>query len=116
MGCISNNKILINTKSSNISYPFIETTTSPTVWVNLLMLTDVVAYVEVRTGAENRSRAVMKELALLGATLVTKLTNEVTHVIFKEGRKSTKERALKKGLHLVSVLWVDRLAMLVLSS
>ena len=27
--------------------------------------------------------------------------------IFKEGKKATKERALKKGIHLVSVLWVE---------
>ena len=27
--------------------------------------------------------------------------------IFKDGKKATKERALKKGIHLVSVLWVE---------
>ena len=27
--------------------------------------------------------------------------------IFKDGKKTTRERALKKGIHLVSVLWVE---------
>ena len=27
--------------------------------------------------------------------------------IFKDGKKTTRERALKKGMHLVSVLWVE---------
>lgn len=27
--------------------------------------------------------------------------------IFKDGKKATRERALKKGIHLVSVLWVE---------
>ena len=26
---------------------------------------------------------------------------------FKDGKKATRERALKKGIHLVSVLWVE---------
>lgn len=39
-----------------------------------------------------------------------RFTNDepVTHVIWKDGKKSTKDKALKRGLHLVSVLWVDR--------
>ncbi len=27
--------------------------------------------------------------------------------IFKDGKKTTREKALKKGIHLVSVLWVE---------
>lgn len=27
--------------------------------------------------------------------------------IFKDGKKTTRERALKKGIHVVSVLWVE---------
>ncbi|XP_013380533.1 microcephalin-like [Lingula anatina] len=71
------------------------------------VLKDVVAYVEVRTNSDNRSQAIGKELEALGATVVKKFTNEVTHVIFKDGKKSTRDRAKKKGLHLVTVLWVD---------
>jgi microcephalin len=43
----------------------------------------------------------------LGATVEPKLTNEVTHVIFKDGKKSTRDKAKKKGVHLVSVLWIE---------
>ncbi|XP_071807312.1 microcephalin-like isoform X2 [Asterias amurensis] len=73
------------------------------------VLKDVVAYVEVRTKTENRSNSVRKQLERLGATVVMRFTNDepVTHVIWKDGKKSTKDKALKRGLHLVSVLWVD---------
>lgn len=27
--------------------------------------------------------------------------------VFKDGKNSTKEKAIKKGVHLVSVLWID---------
>ncbi|XP_071496436.1 microcephalin-like [Diadema antillarum] len=71
------------------------------------VLKDVLAYVEVRTKAENRSKGVSKQLELLGAKVSTKFTNDVTHVIWKDGKKSTRDKATKKGINLVSVLWVD---------
>lgn len=74
----------------------------------LFFSTDVVAYVEVRSGNDNRSGCIVKELTQLGAEVVPKFTQEVTHVIFKDGKKSTLDKAKKKGVHLVSVLWVDR--------
>ena len=74
----------------------------------LRVFAGVVAYVEVRTKHDNHSTAVRQVLGKMGACIEDKLTNDVTHVIFKEGRKRTKERACKLGAHLVSVLWVDR--------
>ncbi|XP_011669005.2 microcephalin [Strongylocentrotus purpuratus] len=71
------------------------------------VLKDVVAYVEVRTKTENRSKGVSKQLELLGAKVEKKFTNDVTHVVWKDGKKSTRDRAVKKGIRLVSVLWVD---------
>ena len=68
----------------------------------------MVAYVEVRTTNDNRSAAVRRELQLLGASVVKKFTNDVTHVVFKEGSNRTKTKAQKTGVHFVSVLWVDR--------
>ena len=59
-----------------------------------------------RSKSENRSNAVSHELRQLGATVVNKLGPEVTHVIWKEGRPSTRDRARKRGAHVVSVLWV----------
>lgn len=83
----------------------------PTELSFILSIIDVVAYVEVRTNADNRSKGVMRELAQLGAVIAKKFTYDVTHVVFKDGKKSTRDRALKRGLHLVTVLWVDRYAL-----
>jgi hypothetical protein len=68
----------------------------------------VVAYVEVRSGNENRSRAVSRELLNLGAEIEHFFSDRVTHVVFKDGQKRTYDRAVKLGRHLVSVLWVER--------
>ena len=72
-----------------------------------LHLSDVVAFAEVRSGHDNRSESVRRELEQLGATVTRKFDNSVTHVIFKEGSKRTLTKAKKKGVHLVSVLWVE---------
>ncbi|XP_070556283.1 microcephalin-like isoform X2 [Ptychodera flava] len=74
---------------------------------NQLILRDVVAYVEVRSKAENRSKAVAKQLELLGAKVVPKFTDEVTHVVWRNGKACTRTKAMKKGVHLVSVLWIE---------
>ena len=80
--------------------------------INLLIIklvfSDVIAYVEVRSNNENRSRAIEKELCKLGAVVERKISNDTTHVVFKDGKKSTRDRASKRGIHLVNVLWVDR--------
>ena len=67
----------------------------------------MVAYVEVRSKNENRSSAVRHELQQLGAQVVDKLGPEVTHVIWKEGKPSTRDRAKKRNIPVVNVLWVD---------
>ena len=67
---------------------------------------DVTAYVDVRTQDENRSDGIRSQLASLGATVVATFTNQVTHVIYKDGYKATLQKANKTGVHLVSVLWV----------
>jgi len=66
----------------------------------------VVAYVDVRTECDNRSRAVESVLRQLGADVSLKLSKDVTHVVFKDGKKNTRDVALRRKLHLVSVLWV----------
>lgn len=73
------------------------------------LFTDVVAYVEVRSTNDNRSKAICRELVQLGAVVAKTFTDDVTHVVLKEGSKRTINKATKKGVHLVSVLWVDRL-------
>ncbi|KAK3929107.1 Microcephalin [Frankliniella fusca] len=75
--------------------------------VRSLLLNDIVAYVEVRSGHDNRSRGVKAELRKLGARVVDTLTKDVTHVIFNEGLPSTYKKAKKLKCHLVSVLWIE---------
>ncbi|KAK3921341.1 Microcephalin [Frankliniella fusca] len=70
-------------------------------------LQGVVAYVEVRSGHDNRSMGVRTQLRALGATVVEKMSKEVTHVIFNEGSPTTLRLAKEQGCHLVSVLWID---------
>lgn len=46
------------------------------------------AFVDVRSSdGSNRSGVVRDRLAALGATVLSKLTNEVTHVVFRDGLK-----------------------------
>jgi len=65
-----------------------------------------VAYVDVRTECDNRSRSVESVLRQLGAEVCTKLSKEVTHVVFKDGKKKTRDFAVQRQLHFVSVLWL----------
>ena len=73
-----------------------------------IIFSGVIAFVDVRTESDNRSRAIGHELQQLGAVVVDRLTDDVTHVIYKDGRKRTLDAALKRKLHLVTVLWVER--------
>ncbi|XP_065898907.1 microcephalin-like isoform X2 [Dysidea avara] len=73
-------------------------------------LVGVIAYVDVRSGkgrCENRSKAVAKQLDNLGATIAKRLTNDVTHIVYKDGHPGTLEHAKSHSCNLVSVLWVN---------
>ena len=72
-------------------------------------LADVVAFVEVRSSNDNRSAAIAHELTQLGARVVSTFSDDVTHVVYKEGLKRTWNRANKRGVPMVSVSWLDRL-------
>ncbi|XP_069126699.1 LOW QUALITY PROTEIN: microcephalin-like [Argopecten irradians] len=71
------------------------------------ILKDVVAYVEVRSTNDNRTKAICKELENLGARIQKTFTDDVTHVVYKRGCKRTRTKAQKRDVFLVSVLWVD---------
>lgn len=71
-------------------------------------LSDIVVYAEVWSDRDNRSECVRRELEQLGAIVVKKFTKDVTHVVFKEGNVATVKKAQKKGIHLVSLLWVEK--------
>lgn len=45
-------------------------------------------------------------LRQMGAEVASKISKDVTHVVFKDGKKRTRDMALRKQLHFVSVLWV----------
>lgn len=72
-----------------------------------VLLDGIVAYVEVRSGHDNRSRGVKAHLRKLGATVEDKFTKKVTHVVFNEGLPSTYKKAKARNCHLVSVLWIE---------
>ncbi|RUS75132.1 hypothetical protein EGW08_017116 [Elysia chlorotica] len=76
-------------------------TATPTV------LKGVVAFVEVRSSNDNRSAAIAHELSQLGAKVEPTFSDEVTHVVYKEGLKRTWNRATKRGVPMVSVSWID---------
>ncbi|XP_044794878.1 microcephalin isoform X3 [Bubalus bubalis] len=74
------------------------------------VLKDVVAYVEVwsANGTENYSKTFRNQLVDMGAKVSKTFNKQVTHVVFKDGYQSTWEKAQKRGVKLVSVLWVDK--------
>uniref|UniRef100_UPI00358E2A37 microcephalin isoform X5 n=1 Tax=Myxine glutinosa TaxID=7769 RepID=UPI00358E2A37 len=70
---------------------------------------DVVAFVEVWCSRkkENYSRSFDAHLIQLGAQVSKTFNKNVTHVVFKDGYRSTWKKAENKQVKLVSVLWVD---------
>jgi len=70
------------------------------------LIVGIVAFVDVRTECDNRSRAVESVLRQMGAEVASKISKDVTHVVFKDGKKRTRDMALRRQLHFVSVLWV----------
>ncbi|XP_047114762.1 uncharacterized protein LOC124795031 isoform X1 [Schistocerca piceifrons] len=79
----------------------------PTQPASMLILQDVIAYVEVRSGGDNRSMGVKDQLQRLGAVVSDTFSDEVTHVVFKDGLPSTYNRALRRRIPVVSVLWIE---------
>ncbi|XP_059011855.1 microcephalin isoform X1 [Mustela lutreola] len=74
------------------------------------VLKDVVAYVEVWSvnGTENYSKTFTNQLEDMGAKVSKTFNKQVTHVVFKDGYQSTWDKAQKRGVKLVSVLWVEK--------
>ncbi|XP_020931459.1 microcephalin isoform X2 [Sus scrofa] len=74
------------------------------------ILKDVVAYVEVwsANGTENYSKTFTNQLVDMGAKVSKTFNKQVTHVVFKDGYQSTWNKAQKRGVKLVSVLWVEK--------
>ena len=64
-------------------------------------------FVETRDKANNDSSAgFAKRIEELGGRVANKLTDKVTHVVFKGGKKTTWDAATAKGIPLVSPMWV----------
>ncbi|XP_062930698.1 microcephalin isoform X3 [Cynocephalus volans] len=74
------------------------------------VLKDVVAYVEVWSSnrTENYSKTFTNQLVDMGAKVSKTFNKQVTHVVFKDGYQSTWDKAQKRGVKLVSVLWVEK--------
>uniref|UniRef100_A0A0K8V0H1 Microcephalin n=1 Tax=Bactrocera latifrons TaxID=174628 RepID=A0A0K8V0H1_BACLA len=71
------------------------------------LMRDIIVYVEVRTGEDNRSEGVKKVISQLGARVNDKLLRDTTHVIFKDGLLSTYKKAKNWNIPVVSILWVE---------
>jgi len=69
-------------------------------------LQGVVAFVDVRTDSDNRSKSIENEVEKLGATVVSHFSKKVTHLIFKDGSKPIYDKAKRAGIPIVSYLWV----------
>ncbi|KAK4002058.1 microcephalin [Daphnia magna] len=76
----------------------------PEFWKTIM--TEVVAFVDVRTGSDNRSKSIANEMERMGATVVQHFSKKVTHVIFKDGSKPIYDKAKALGIPIVSYLWV----------
>ncbi|XP_075454323.1 microcephalin isoform X2 [Ascaphus truei] len=74
------------------------------------VLTDVVAYVEVWSSnrTENYTKTFTQQLLELGAKISKTFNKQVTHVVFKDGHQVTWDKAVKTGVKLVSILWVEK--------
>lgn len=66
----------------------------------------VVAFVDVRTGSDNRSKSIENEMERLGAMVVQHFSKKVTHLIFKDGSKPIYDKAKALSIPIVSYLWV----------
>ncbi|XP_023176535.2 microcephalin isoform X2 [Drosophila hydei] len=71
------------------------------------ILKDVIVYVEVRTGNDNRSEGVKNIISKLGAQTNDRLLRNTTHVVFKDGLLSTYKRAQSWNIPIVSILWIE---------
>ena len=66
----------------------------------------MVAYVDVRTGSDNRSKSIANEMERMGAVILAHFSKKVTHVIFKDGSKPVYDKAKSLGIPILSYLWV----------
>lgn len=64
-------------------------------------------YVEIRTGDDNRTAGIQNMLLREGITVNAKLYKDTTHVIFKDGLLSTYKNAIKMGIPVTNILWID---------
>lgn len=68
---------------------------------------DCKIYVEVRTGDDNRSAGIKNRLLRDGITVNEKMYKDTTHVIFKDGLLSTFKNAVKLGIPVTTILWIE---------
>ncbi|CAG9765829.1 unnamed protein product [Ceutorhynchus assimilis] len=97
----SNNTLLSRPHSSSSA------STSSTTTLDKV-LEGVKAYVEIKDRHnQDKSQGAKEILKSMGATVVDKLSSEVTHVVFKDGSYKTFQMAKLLKVHIVSILWVE---------
>lgn len=76
-------------------------------WMNGTWFAGVIAYVEVRCKTEDVSCGLEDALEKLGATVRKYMGPTVTHVVFRGGRVSTRNKAIMWNIPIVGPLWVE---------
>jgi twin BRCT domain len=64
-------------------------------------------FVEVRTGDDNRSAGIKNRLLRDGVVVNERLYKDTTHVIFKDGLLSSYKQAMKLGIPVTTILWIE---------
>ena len=67
----------------------------------------IIAFVEVKINQLDKSSCVTTRLKSMGATIAKRLSKRCTHLVFKDGRATTYNKAKNLGLHIVSVSWIE---------
>ncbi|KAG4073467.1 hypothetical protein HA402_000691 [Bradysia odoriphaga] len=71
------------------------------------VMKDVIVYVEVRFGDENRTASIKEAMVEIGATVNDNFNKNTTHVIFSNGTQSTYNKAKQLNIPIVSILWIE---------
>ncbi|XP_059614258.1 uncharacterized protein LOC132260265 [Phlebotomus argentipes] len=71
------------------------------------VMANVVVYVEVRSGRDDRTNSIKTVIRDMGVKVNDTFLKNTTHVIFREGRLSTYNKAKKSNIPIVSILWIE---------
>ncbi len=71
-------------------------------------LAGVVVFVDARSEFGDLSGPIAAQVTALGGETSASFSPSVTHVVFKNGKKATADRAVKRALPMVSIAWIEK--------